>query len=103
MMEWLSTILFSYPKAVRTVGKGLMSFAISLGGFGWYMHRILGRLDRRLSRLGAEGPQSLSEMYPTLPTWFIPETAFGFSLMVFLFVVGAALVYAGKQAARAMR
>lgn len=103
MMEWLSTLLFSYPKVVRAVGKGLMSFAILFGVFSLNIHRILGRLDRRLSRLGADGPQSLSEMYPTLPTWFIPETVFGFSLMAFLFIVGAALAYAGKQAARAMR
>lgn len=102
-MEWLWMTVLRFPEAVRFLGHAAMTAAFALGMLGWRAHKILGLLDRRLVRVGMEGPQSLAEMYPTLPTWWIPESAVGYTLVWLLFVVGALMAWSGKRALKMLR
>lgn len=102
-MEWFWMTVLRFPDAVRFLGHAAMTTAFALGMIGWRAHKILGLLDRRLARAGMERPQSLAEIYPTLPTWWIPESVVGNTFVWFLFVVGALMAWAGKRALKMLR
>lgn len=88
MAEWLFGLMLMNPRAFRAVGRGLLNLGGFLLLFGWQGHRVLALIDRRLGRVGQDAPDSLAQLYPTLPTWWIPETWIGYSLAVLLIVVG---------------
>jgi hypothetical protein len=51
-----------------------------------------------LSRVpGAMQATALADVYPALPTWWVPETAFGFVLCVVLIASGIAAAQTGKK------
>jgi hypothetical protein len=103
MIEWLWMQALRSPQATSLVGQAFMGGAFAIGVLGWRAHKILGLLDRRLSRVGMEAPQSLAEMYPNLPTWWIPESLTGFTLVFLVFLIGALMVWLGKVASNQMR
>lgn len=41
--------------------------------------------------------KTLAEIYPTLPTWWVPESLLGFMLALVLIVLGIAVAMTGKQ------
>lgn len=103
MIEWLWMQALRSPQLTSLLGQAFMGGSFAIGVFGWRAHKILGLLDRRLSRVGIEAPQSLAEMYPNLPTWWIPESPVGFALVFLVFLIGALTVWLGKMAAKQMR
>ncbi|WP_421955257.1 hypothetical protein [Polaromonas sp.] len=103
MIEWLWIRILRFPDATRLLGHALMGASFILGMFGWRAHKILGLLDRRLGRVGLEAPQSLAEMYPDLPTWWIPESPIGFTLVCLVFFIGALTAWLGKTAFKQIR
>ena len=46
---------------------------------------------------------SISQLYPSLPTWWIPESAISFILLIAAFVLGIRLTLAGKKLDRFMK
>jgi hypothetical protein len=45
---------------------------------------------------------SLAALYPSLPTWWVPESFFGYVACVLMAVISLALVHMGKAADRAI-
>lgn len=41
--------------------------------------------------------KTLADLYPALPTWWIPETAFGFIAVIILAILGFFAAITGKQ------
>lgn len=97
MLERLLLAGMGCPSCFRVAGRlvAMMSFTIIL--LGWRGHRVLAALGSRLAGIGVHGPQTIGELYPTLPTWWIPESAQGFGLYLFMMFAGLALAYYVKQ------
>jgi hypothetical protein len=98
MVEWFWMTVFYSPSGTRVLGRGIATIGFGLICMGWRGHRILGLFERRLGKLGLETPGSLGELYPKLPTWWIPETAFGFTLAASIMILGFMLARAGRFA-----
>lgn len=45
----------------------------------------------------SQAVKTLADLYPALPTWWIPESAFGFIIVIILAVLGFFAAIAGKQ------
>lgn len=97
MIEWIYAQIIRDPVAVRWVGRLLISIGGGLVILGLRAEWLLSKVMRRFARVNLEGPQTLAEMYPTLWTWWIPETVFGYQVAVFLLVVGLALTQLAKS------
>ncbi|TWO71525.1 hypothetical protein FN976_11465 [Caenimonas sedimenti] len=93
-------LVFEFPDAARAIGRLLMTLAVAAALLGWRGHKLLAVLDRRLAKVGVDAPRSLAEAYPTLPTWWIPESGWGFALVGVVFALGAALALAARTAKR---
>jgi hypothetical protein len=71
---------------------------------------LLGRIGiigtTAITTLGSHGnavaEKTLAEIYPTLPTWWIPETLGGGLLAIVIFVLGAWIILVGKKFKRFM-
>lgn len=100
MFEWTWTVILRFPGTARFLGQGLIGAALVLTLIGWRGHKMLRLLDRKLERVNLAGPESLSAMYPTLPTWWIPETTLGFTLVALLLILGVSMTWAAKTAQR---
>lgn len=93
MYENLLIWLFSPPKRATDIGKGLFSAGSLLLVTG-----LIARLGpvalNAISRMQGKGasPPTLAELYPQLPTWFIPEGWLGYSVAVLLIVTGLVLI-----------
>ncbi|OQS40557.1 hypothetical protein B0T39_11060 [Chromobacterium haemolyticum] len=44
----------------------------------------------------------IAAIFPSIPTWWIPETAFGFGFALLLIVLGVLLALEGKKLKRVM-
>jgi hypothetical protein len=91
VIEWISAGIVRNPGAVRWAGRILTGIG---GGFvilGLRADWLLSKLTHRAA-VKLEGPQTLAETSPTLSTWWIPETVFGYQLAVFCLLVGLAMV-----------
>lgn len=97
MIEWIYAQIITHPAAVRWVGRLLFSIGGGLVILGLRAEWLISKVMRRFARANLEGPQTLAEMYPTLWTWWIPETVFGYQVAVFLLVVGLALTQLAKS------
>lgn len=102
-MERLWMLVFQFPGAFRAAGRAITTVAFALGCSGWYLGSALARAAGVAARAGVETPTVLAEVYPNLPTWFIPETPIGFTLVVLLFLVGASIALMGRWAERVTR
>lgn len=103
MIEWLWMQILRSPQMARFLGRAIMGASFAIGLFGWRAHKVLGLLDRRLGRVSLEAPKSLAQMYPDLPTWWIPESPLGLTLVCLMFFIGALIAWMGKTALRQMR
>jgi hypothetical protein len=103
MIERLWMQILRFPEATRFLGNALMGVSLTMALFGWRAHKILGLFDRRFGRVGLGAPQSLAEMYPGLPTWWIPESPIGFTLVGLTFIIGVLVSWLGKSALKQMR
>jgi len=56
-----------------------------------------------LAQAGAAAPAPLAERFPGLPTWFVPETASGYTAAFALVCWGVWAMGAGLQKARGAR
>jgi len=96
-------LVFRFPRLTSQAGRALMTLAVIMLLLGWRGHRLLAVLDRRLARVDLEGPTSLAELFPTWPTWWIPESPVGYLGAVVLFAIGTGLAWIGRFALRQLR
>ncbi|MDO8932348.1 MAG: hypothetical protein Q7U97_08150 [Rhodocyclaceae bacterium] len=91
------------PKRLIKLGQFLLAFGASVllvGLFGQVATTAIGALEKLGSRTA--GAKMLSDLYPSLPTWWIPESIGGAIIPAILVVLGLWLIQAGKQFVRAM-
>lgn len=103
MAEWFLRLILTNPSLFKGIGNAMMSLGGFLILFGWRGHRVLEVIDRRLARVALEGPTTLAELYPTLPTWWIPETSIGFVAAFLVALLGGLLAWYSKQLERLTR
>ena len=102
-MERIWFCVVQFPGVTLFIARGLMACALGAALLGWRGHKLLALLERRLDPVGVGAPRSLAEAYPSLPTWWVPESALGFCLAAAVFLVGAILVKAAGTAKRLSR
>src|SRR4051812_18210479 len=103
-MTWLFIQMIDRPKTIMFWGRLMVSvgaFALIVGLRG----QVAVEATSALSRLGGASPptRTLAELYPALPIWWIPESAFGFALAIGAAALGAWLVTATKRTNRSIR
>jgi hypothetical protein len=92
----LHTAIAKSPLHYAFVGRAMFSVGALLIIFG-----LIGRVAKLAISAAARGkvqvPQTLREMYPTLPTWWIPESIAAFVFAAVVCVAGIALAVAAKR------
>lgn len=103
MTERLLLLFVAHPAAFRFACSLLASVAFSVLALGWRMHYVLAALEYQLGRAGVEAPRSLAALYPSLPTWWIPESAEGFTCYVALVFAGFGVSLYARRVERLLR
>lgn len=100
-MEDVYAWLISRPVIIIKTGACLLSagfFFLIVGLFNLLMKVALSPFGS----LPAGQESGLVAIFPSIPTWWIPEAAFGFGLALILIVMGYLLVHEGKKLKRVM-
>ncbi len=97
MIDWLFGLILKNPTAVRWVGRMLFSIGGVLVLCGLRADWLLSKVARRMARANVEGPQTLADMFPTLWTWWIPETLLGYQIAAFCLVAGFTMAQLAKH------
>lgn len=97
-MDTLLGLLISYPGAARALGRVMVFLAGALALLAIRIDKVFHRLDLR----GIPHP-SLETITPRWLYWAVPESAFGWFLLVALFAGGIALARFAKHIERTLR
>lgn len=97
MLEDIWAWFYCKPRRLYLLGKTIL-----LLGFGQFMFGALGLVAVAGSHIpwltmSASSSKTLSEIYPTLPTWWIPESAFSFIMAAALAGIGFLIAMDGKK------
>lgn len=103
MLEHLIFAGMSCPSCFRGAGHLVATFSFTIILFGWRGHQVLAVVSARLARAGVHGPQTIGELYSTLPTWRIPESVEGFGFYLFMMLAGPGLAHYVKQLEKVLR
>ena len=103
-MTWLFIQMIDRPQTVVFWGRLLVTVG-GLASIAGLWGQVGVKAASALSHLGSASPstRTLAELYPTLPTWWIPESAFGYALAIGLAAFGIWLVTATKRTYRSFR
>ncbi|MEC4718277.1 hypothetical protein RY831_03895 [Noviherbaspirillum sp. CPCC 100848] len=101
MLNQVDHYFHSKPNRISGAGRTL----IRVGGFLFVMGIVGKALAVFLSAFQPlvqqpKATKTLTELYPTLPLWWVPETAFGFIGSGLLVVAGFCLVIYGQRTDR---
>lgn len=101
MFDAITTWFLNPPKRLIAFGRGLSSCGLMLLVFGLAGQTALraGAVAQSMAKL--QTSTQLSEIYPSLPTWFVPEGVFGFGFALVLAAFGLWLQAVGKKYSRA--
>lgn len=102
MWERLIDCFVQRPERLIALGGALLRFgglAAIVGLFG-QVATTDATVIRSLGQV-ASTPTALAEIYPSLPTWWVPESGAGFALWTFIAIAGLILTHIGKQLQRA--
>lgn len=104
MYEALLNYFLNSPTRLINAGKGLFFSGAGLLFVGQYSRvgPIAISAATRLTGKTAE-PLMLADMYPTIPTWWVPETGWGYTFAAFLICTGLGVVFVGRKFDRALR
>ena len=101
MYEALIDYFLNKPTRLASLGLAL---------FGAFSTLIIVGLYGRLATVGVSmmlglgiskvADRALADVYPSFPTWFVPETAFGFTFCTVVAVVGVYMNFAGRKLER---
>lgn len=101
MYEYLPEYLLADPDRMVGLGRGLArtgSFVLMIGVIG-HAATTATMVVQGIGKHAAE-PQSLAMLYPSLPTWWIPESILGSLPALVLVVAGMTLAAMGKEIKR---
>lgn len=97
MMEDIFGWFYFKPSRILELGKAILYF-----GFGLLISGFIGMVGVAIDRMpwvhaSVGSLKELAEIYPDFPTWWIPESLFGFGFAVALIVIGFILAIRGKK------
>lgn len=100
MLNEITAWFLNPPRRLITTGRGLSSCGMILLVIGLAGQVALraGSIAQSMAKL--QTSTKLSEIYPTLPTWFVPEGVLGFGFALFLVACGFWLQTVGKKYSR---
>jgi hypothetical protein len=97
MLNQVDHYFHSRPNRISGPGRLL----VRIGGFLFVMgivgKALAGFMSALQSLVQQQATKTLSEIYPTLPLWWVPETAVGFIGSGLLVVAGFSLVMYGQR------
>lgn len=104
MYESLLNYFLNPPTRLVNAGKGLFPTGAGLlfVGLIFRVGPIAISAARGLTGKTAE-PLMLVDMYPTIPTWWVPETGLGYAFAEVLICIGLGVKRIGTKFARALR
>lgn len=105
MYEALLNYFLNPPTRLINAGKGLFltGSGLVLAGLIFRVGPIAINSVTRLTGRATTEPQMLADMYPTIPTWWVPETGLGYTFAAVLICVGLGVVFVGSKFDRALR
>lgn len=100
-MEDVYSWLISRPGLIYNTGNCMWSagFALLLSGL---FNLLMKAAISPFSSPHAGQENGIAAIFPSIPTWWIPETAFGFGFALLLIVLGVLLALEGKKLKRVM-
>ncbi|MNY84363.1 hypothetical protein D3C78_05150 [compost metagenome] len=105
LLERLHHYFWSKPKRLIALGTVLGNVAV-----GWLIAGLYAKVGLQAVSIvsataqGSKAPQaSISQLYPSVPTWWIPEHPISFILLIATFGLGVWLTIAGKKLDRFMK
>lgn len=104
MLEQITYFFMSRPTRMITLGQLLLKAGISIIGFA-LLAKIGTSATEFIVSLNGQlvTDKSLAEIYPTLPTWWIPESFIGTVPAIMLVIAGLWLSATGAQINRYIR
>jgi hypothetical protein len=104
MFERVENYFYGRPGRIKRSGKWIAMTGASLmmaGAIGLFVTRATNVIQTMAKQ--TETTKALSDIYPTLPLWWVPESWFGIFVSVVLIVVGVAVSSYGKDVDRMLR
>lgn len=98
MFEKLFSYFVAQPDRLKAIARLLVNtggFLLLLGAFGRVAKVGIDSMTLLVGK--ATDLPMLASIYPSLPTWFIPEGAFGFAIAITAVAIGAWLALLAKQ------
>lgn len=95
-MRTIFDYLVGHPHRLTNLGKTIahLGWFFSLAGlFGWFHGAVIDAFTH-------EGHKQLAEIYPGLPTWWVPESFLGGVLSLSALVFGAYVMVVGRRVDR---
>lgn len=99
-MEFFCTWFLEKPQRLISVGRSLCMLGIVLllaGLLGYVLTTTISSIFSLAANAQSQPVKTLAEMYPSLPTWWIPESVPSFIFAIMLMAVGVAIVFAGEK------
>lgn len=97
-MDLLLELLISYPGTARALGRGMVVVSSGLALLALRIDKVFHRLEAR----GIPHPP-LETTLPGWIHWAVPESAFGWILVITMLVGGVVLAMSAKQIQRTLR
>lgn len=97
MTDLVLMFLLSQPHRLTLIGRALYKFAAFQVVAGLVAQIVTSALRQARPH---DSARWLSDVWPTLPTWWIPETVLGMIGVTTLAAVGLVVAYEGRQVER---
>jgi len=103
MLEKIMDFFLANPRRMSALGEFLISLSTWLGTaglLGAVVTTALGAMHSLAPKVQHPSAQSLADIYPALPTGWVPESALGVFITLAIFVLGFWLKQTGRQVER---
>lgn len=102
MLEKLYESLYMHPKEAHEIGTLLqwVSFVLVLFGLVSHTYVLVISLMQGLIPSGRTEIASIAQLVPSVPTWWIPESAPAFALVVLVGIAGVLISMEAKKCQR---
>lgn len=104
MFSFIPLFLLNPPARLKVLGQALAHSSFILVMVGLYL-RIGVMVMNNLPMTGGVNkvPATLAAMYPTVPTWFLPESTLVFAILIGTWALGVYLSFLAKKIERMFR
>lgn len=104
MLDHLLDYFLTQPRRLVESGRALMGLASFVAVIGVITRVATTAASVVHGMRGASDPASrVADFLPGLPTWWVPETVFGYGLVLLLFGAGFVAVQTGQKYERLLR